>query len=117
MGAIDYAARDTRRARPQRAAVPARRRGRPAAAVRGGPRARRRGLGARRRLRRRPARRAGAPLALDAATQASGLAEDARDLRLAELVVQVRSVAVDLVRAADQVSGAEETPRTDELLT
>ncbi len=55
--------------------------------------------------------------ALGAATQASGLAEDARDLRLAELVVQVRSVAVDLVRAADQVSGVEETPRTDELLT
>src|SRR4051794_5865906 len=56
-------------------------------------------------------------LALGAVTQASSLAADARDLRLAELVVQVRSVAVDLVRAADQVSGAEDTPRTDELLT
>jgi hypothetical protein len=56
-------------------------------------------------------------LALEAATTASSLAEDARDLRLAELVVQVRSVAVDLIRAADRVSGNEETPRTDELLT
>ena len=43
-------------------------------------------------------------LALEAATTASTLAEDARDLRLAELVVQVRSVAVDLIRAADRVS-------------
>jgi len=56
-------------------------------------------------------------LALGAATKASGLAEDARDLRLAELVVQVRSVAVDLIRAADGISGTDETPRTDELLT
>jgi uncharacterized membrane protein YgaE (UPF0421/DUF939 family) len=56
-------------------------------------------------------------LALGAATQASGLAEDARDLRLAEVVTPVRSVAVDLVRAAESVSGVEEAPRTDELLT
>jgi len=55
-------------------------------------------------------------LALGASTQASGLAEDARDLRLAELVVQVRSVGVDLVRAAEAVSGVEQAPRTDELL-
>jgi uncharacterized membrane protein YgaE (UPF0421/DUF939 family) len=56
-------------------------------------------------------------LALGAATQASGLAEDARDLRLAEVVAPVRSVAVDLVRAAERVSGVEDAPRTDELLT
>jgi uncharacterized membrane protein YgaE (UPF0421/DUF939 family) len=56
-------------------------------------------------------------LALGAATKASGLAEDARDLRLAEVVAPVRSVAVDLVRAAEGVSGSEEAPRTDELLT
>jgi hypothetical protein len=55
-------------------------------------------------------------LALGASTQASGLAEDARDLRLAELVAQVRSVGVDLVRAAERVSGVEQAPRTDELL-
>jgi len=56
-------------------------------------------------------------LALEAATKASSLAEDARDLRLAEVVAPVRSVAVDLVRAAERISGAEEPPRTDELLT
>ena len=56
-------------------------------------------------------------LALGAATTASGLAEDARDLRLAEIVAPVRSVAVDLVRAAERVSGVEDAPRTDELLT
>jgi uncharacterized membrane protein YgaE (UPF0421/DUF939 family) len=56
-------------------------------------------------------------LALGAATKASGLAEDARDLRLAEVVAPVRSVAVDLVRAAERVSGVEDAPRTDELLT
>jgi uncharacterized membrane protein YgaE (UPF0421/DUF939 family) len=56
-------------------------------------------------------------LALGAATQASGLAEDARDLRLAEVVAPVRSVAVDLVRAAERLSGVEDAPRTDELLT
>jgi hypothetical protein len=56
-------------------------------------------------------------LALGAAGQASGLAEEARDLRLAEVVAPVRSIAVDLVRAAEGVSGAEEAPRTDELLT
>ena len=56
-------------------------------------------------------------LALGAATQASSLAEDVRDLRLADVVAPVRSVAVDLVRAAERVSGVEEAPRTDELLT
>ena len=56
-------------------------------------------------------------LALAAAAKASGLAEDARDLRLSEVVAPVRSVAVDLVRAAERVSGVEEAPRTDELLT
>lgn len=56
-------------------------------------------------------------LALAAAARASELAEDARDLRLAELVAQVRSVAVDLVRAAERVSGMEDAPRTEELLT
>jgi uncharacterized membrane protein YgaE (UPF0421/DUF939 family) len=56
-------------------------------------------------------------LALAAATKASSLAEDARDLRLAEVVAPVRSVAVDLVRAAERVSGVEDAPRTDELLT
>ena len=56
-------------------------------------------------------------LALGAATTASGLAEDARDIRLAEVVAPVRSVAVDLVRAAERVSGVEDAPRTDELLT
>jgi len=58
-------------------------------------------------------------IALGAAAQASQLAQDARDLRLAELVVQVRSVAVDLVRAAEQAAGAEAGPErpTDELLT
>ncbi len=56
-------------------------------------------------------------LALGAATTASSLAEDARDLRLAEVVAPVRSIAVDLVRAAERVSGVEDAPRTDELLT
>jgi uncharacterized membrane protein YgaE (UPF0421/DUF939 family) len=56
-------------------------------------------------------------LALEAATQASALAEDARDLRLADVVAPVRSVAVDLVRAAERVSGVEDAPRTDELLS
>ena len=55
-------------------------------------------------------------LALEAATRASVLAEDARDLRLADVVAPVRSVAVDLVRAAERVSGVEDAPRTDELL-
>jgi uncharacterized membrane protein YgaE (UPF0421/DUF939 family) len=55
-------------------------------------------------------------LALEAATKASTLAEDARDLRLADVVAPVRSVSVDLVRAAERVSGVEDAPRTDELL-
>jgi hypothetical protein len=40
-------------------------------------------------------------VALDAAGRATDLAEDARDLRLTEIGVQVRSLAVDLVRAAE----------------
>jgi uncharacterized membrane protein YgaE (UPF0421/DUF939 family) len=56
-------------------------------------------------------------LAREAATRAVGVAEDARDMRMAGLVAQVRSVSADLVRAADAVSGVQETPRTDELLT
>jgi uncharacterized membrane protein YgaE (UPF0421/DUF939 family) len=56
-------------------------------------------------------------LALGAAAKASTLAEDARDLRLADVVAPVRSVAVDLVRAAERLTGVEEAPRTDELLT
>jgi uncharacterized protein YigA (DUF484 family) len=57
--------------------------------------------------------------ALDAAAQLGPLASDARDLRLAELVVQVRSVAVDLVRAVELASGGSVPPErpTDELLT
>jgi len=46
-------------------------------------------------------------IALEAAAQVAPLAADARDLRLAELVVQVRSVAVDLVRAVELAGGAE----------
>jgi uncharacterized membrane protein YgaE (UPF0421/DUF939 family) len=56
--------------------------------------------------------------ALDAAGGVTAVADDVRDLRLAEIVVQVRSVAVDLVRAADLAEDAEpgdERP-TDELL-
>jgi uncharacterized membrane protein YgaE (UPF0421/DUF939 family) len=58
-------------------------------------------------------------LALEAAAKVAPLAGDARDLRLAELVVQVRSVAVDLVRTVDLAGGAEPPPErpTDELLT
>jgi hypothetical protein len=58
-------------------------------------------------------------IAVAAAAEVGPLAEDARDLRLAELVVQVRSVAVDLVRAVDLAGGAEPPPErpTDELLT
>ena len=58
-------------------------------------------------------------IALEAAAQVAPLAEDARDLRLAEMVVQVRSVAVDLVRAVELAGGAEPPPErpTDELLT
>ncbi len=53
-----------------------------------------------------------------AASQAAALAEQRHDLRLAEVVVQVRSVAVDLLRAADLVAGDESPPErpTDELL-
>lgn len=59
-------------------------------------------------------------VALDAAGRVTAVAEEARDLRLAEIVVQVRSVAVDLVRAAD-LAALETEPEperpTDELLT
>jgi uncharacterized membrane protein YgaE (UPF0421/DUF939 family) len=43
-------------------------------------------------------------VALAAAGRATELAEDARDLRLTEIGVQVRSLAVDLVRAAELAS-------------
>jgi hypothetical protein len=56
-------------------------------------------------------------LAVEASTRVSALAEDARDLRLADVVAPVRSVAVDLVRAAEHVSGVEDGARTDELLS
>ena len=58
-------------------------------------------------------------IALDAAAHVGPLAEDPRDLRLAEMVVQVRSMAVDLVRAVDLASGIAPPPErpTDELLT
>ena len=111
---IDYAARDTRvlarnalRFLRAGAVAPA---GRCSRAV---ARPRRRGLGARRRLRRRPARRSRcAALALERGRRRPpSLAEDARDLRLAELVVQVRSVAVDLVRAAELGSAARPARR------
>jgi hypothetical protein len=58
-------------------------------------------------------------IALGAASTATELARDARDLQLAEIVAQVRSVAVDLVRAADLAAGAgEPDPErpTEELL-
>ena len=57
-------------------------------------------------------------LAIAAAGRVTELADGARDLRLAELVVQVRSVAVDLVRAAEQTGGDVPPPErpTDELL-
>ncbi len=58
--------------------------------------------------------------ALDAAGRVSDLAADGGDLRLAEIVVQVRSLAVDLVRAADLAAGSlDEQPErpTDELLS
>ena len=52
--------------------------------------------------------------------RAAALAEQARDLGLAEVVVQVRSVAVDLLRAAELAAGeADTSPErpTDELLS
>ena len=59
-------------------------------------------------------------MALGAAGSVADLAAEGRDLRLAEVVMQVRSVAVDLVRAADLAAGAADAPPerpTDELLT
>jgi uncharacterized membrane protein YgaE (UPF0421/DUF939 family) len=49
-------------------------------------------------------------LASDAATRAAGLTE------LPELAIQVRSTAVDLMRAAEQVQGAPDEQPTEELL-
>ncbi|MEA2310608.1 MAG: hypothetical protein QOE28_576, partial [Solirubrobacteraceae bacterium] len=57
--------------------------------------------------------------ALGAATRLEAAVETARDVRLAELVAQVRSVAVDLVRAADLAGGPYEADAerpTEELL-
>ena len=109
------------RARAQRPAVPARRPPAPRRAGRRGRRAGRRGVGARRHLRRRRARarRCAARRSTPPAASAD-LAADGGDLRLAEIVVQVRSLAVDLVRAADLAAGAlDEQPErpTDELLS
>jgi hypothetical protein len=59
-------------------------------------------------------------VALGAAGSVADLAEEGGDLRLAEIVMQVRSVAVDLVRAGDLAAGEVDTPPerpTDELLT
>jgi uncharacterized membrane protein YccC len=59
-------------------------------------------------------------VALDAAGSVTDLAEEGGDLRLAEIVMQVRSVAVDLVRAGDLAAGEVDAPPerpTDELLT
>ncbi len=57
-------------------------------------------------------------VARDAAARVTELASQHMDLRLAEVVVQVRSVAVDLVRAADLAAGGDEGPEspTEELL-
>ncbi len=58
-------------------------------------------------------------VAREAAARVSTLAEQRSDPRLSEVVVQVRSVAVDLLRAADLAAGVEEPPErpTDEMLT
>jgi hypothetical protein len=55
----------------------------------------------------------------EAAARVTALAEERSDLRLQEVVVQVRSVAVDLLRAADLAAGEDPGPEspTDELLT
>jgi hypothetical protein len=59
-------------------------------------------------------------MALAAAESVTDLATEGRDLRLAEIVMQVRSLAVDLVRAADLAAGVvDDLPErpTDELLS
>jgi len=57
-------------------------------------------------------------VAREAASRVAQLTEQHMDLGLAEVVVQVRSVAVDLLRAAELASGADVGPEspTDELL-
>jgi uncharacterized membrane protein YccC len=58
--------------------------------------------------------------AVAAANRVTALAEAAPDMRTAEIVTQVRSVAVDIVRAADLAARAGEPPPerpTDEMLT
>jgi hypothetical protein len=57
-------------------------------------------------------------VAREAAGKVAALAEQRSDPRLAEVVAQVRSVAVDLLRAADLASGAPIAPEspTEELL-
>ena len=52
---------------------------------------------------------------MSAAARATGLAGGA-DLALAEILGQVRSTAVDLMRAAELVAGAPEEQPTEELL-
>jgi hypothetical protein len=59
-------------------------------------------------------------IAIRAADRVTALAEGAPDLRIAEIVVQVRSLAVDLVRAADLAVSADDPAAerpTDEMLT
>jgi hypothetical protein len=53
-------------------------------------------------------------LASRAATQATRSFEGAPELGLAEIVAQVRSTAIDLMRAADAASPAGETPEDPE---
>jgi uncharacterized membrane protein YgaE (UPF0421/DUF939 family) len=59
-------------------------------------------------------------VALGAAGRVTALGERTPDLRMAEVVVQVRSLAIDLVRAAEVAARESEPPSerpTDELLT
>jgi hypothetical protein len=53
-------------------------------------------------------------LALAAAGEAAGAHERERDLAVGEIAGQIRSTAVDLVRAAELIAGA---PVSDELPT
>ena len=76
-------------------------------------------MGARRLLRRARPRAGGAQLALGAASRVARLAEEHRDLAVTEIVVQVRSTAVDLARASELADEAQDSAAdrpTDELL-
>jgi hypothetical protein len=58
-------------------------------------------------------------LAARAASRATSSFEGARELGLAEIVAQVRSTAIDLMRAADAVAPPGDTPeeaQSEELL-